>query len=58
VVEPVQPAAQPVAIEAPVELTPVVVEEAGMAAEDRMRLEELLDELTGLKARLQSARAA
>jgi hypothetical protein len=35
-----------------------VVEEAGMAAEDRMRLEELLDELTGLKARLQSARAA
>ena len=58
VVEPVQPAAQPVAIEAPVELTPVGVEEAGMAAEDRMRREELLDELTGLKARLQSARAA
>ena len=27
-----------------------------MAAEDRERLEELLDELTGLKARLQAAR--
>jgi len=33
-------------------------EELGMAAEDHERLEELLDELTGLKARLQAARQA
>ena len=57
VVDPVQPVIAPMAVEAPVAPTPVV-EEAGMAAEDRMRLEELLDELTGLKARLKSARAA
>ena len=58
VVEPVQPVIAPMAVEAPVAPMPVVVEEAGMAAEDRIRLEELLDELTGLKARLKSARAA
>jgi DNA-binding transcriptional MerR regulator len=58
VVEPVQPVIAPMAVEAPVAPMPVVLEEAGMAAEDRMRLEELLDELTGLKARLKSARAA
>ncbi len=33
-------------------------EELGMAAEDHERLEELLDELMGLKARLRSARQA
>ncbi len=33
-------------------------EELGMAAEDHERLEELLDELMGLKARLQAARQA
>lgn len=60
VVEPAVPAVEAVVepvIETPVMQMPVV-EEQGMAAEDRMRLEELLDELTGLKARLQSARAA
>jgi DNA-binding transcriptional MerR regulator len=59
VVEPapvVETVVEPV-IKAPAAQMPVV-EEQGMAAEDRMRLEELLDELTGLKARLQSARAA
>jgi hypothetical protein len=31
-------------------------DESGLAADERERLEELLDELTGLKARLQAAR--
>lgn len=57
VVEPAPMVIEPVLVEAVVAQVPVV-EEAGMAAEDRMRLEELLDELTGLKARLLSARAA
>ena len=35
-----------------------VAEEAGMASDQRERLEELLDELTGLKARLRGARDA
>ncbi len=46
-------AAQPVEIAA----APVVVD-LGMAAEDRERLEELLEELNGLKTRLRSARQA
>jgi len=33
-----------------------VAEESGMASDQRERLEELLDELTGLKARLRGAR--
>ncbi|MCP5411109.1 MAG: MerR family transcriptional regulator [Alphaproteobacteria bacterium] len=35
-----------------------VADEDGMAAEDRARLEEILDELTGLKTRLVTARAS
>jgi hypothetical protein len=34
-----------------------VIEEAYLAAEERARLEELLDELQGLKARLRGAKA-
>ena len=43
----------------PVEMTPEPEsEELGMAPEDQERLEELLDELMGLKTRLRSARQA
>ncbi len=38
-------------------IAPVAEAAGGLAAEDRKRLEELLDELTGLKARLQASRA-
>ena len=66
---PQEPAAAPV--DAPVAQMVVIADEvlevsppdspvtpAGLAAEERERLEELLDELTGLKARLQAARDA
>ena len=45
-----EPAAEPV-VEA-------MAEAEGLSASDRLRLEDLLDELSGLKARLQSARQA
>ncbi len=54
--EPVVP--EPEVEIAPVmEIVPVAEADSGLAAEDRERLEELLDELTGLKARLQASRA-
>ncbi len=39
------------------DIAPVAEGAGGLASEDRERLEELLDELTGLKARLQASRA-
>jgi DNA-binding transcriptional MerR regulator len=44
-------------IESPVEAMIDTIREEFLAGEERMRLEELLDELTGLKDRLQAARA-
>jgi DNA-binding transcriptional MerR regulator len=53
----VQTVAEPEAVPGPVTAAlPEGPEDSGLAAEDMERLEELLDELKGLKARLQAAR--
>ena len=58
------PAAEaPVVEDTVVEIAPQIADDlpvtaSGLAAEERERLEELLDELTGLKTRLQAARDA
>jgi DNA-binding transcriptional MerR regulator len=43
-------------LEAAIEAAPVLETDTGLSADGRARLEELLDELTGLKTRLRSAR--
>jgi DNA-binding transcriptional MerR regulator len=55
--EPEAVAPQPVVEALPELVVVAVVDEAADLGQDRERLEELLDELTGLKARLQAARA-
>ena len=54
-----EPVAEPIvepAVESPVEAMIDTIREEFLAGEERERLEELLDELTGLKDRLQAAR--